>query len=142
MTTFEGDVKIDESLFGRKVKYNKGEPKEHRIWLFGIVHRESNITYHYPVDNRDAATLIPLIQRHVLPGSRIFSDSWAAYMSLNEMGYQHFTVCHKTTFKQKYQSVDTGEIIECQTNTIEGAWKHCKDHFRKISGTVKCSNNI
>ena len=135
MATFEGDIEIDESLFGRKVKYNKGQSKGHRIWIFETVHRESNTLIIYPVDNRDAATLIPLIQGYVLPGSRIFSDSWAAYMSLIEMGYQHFTVCHKTTFKQKFQSVDTGEIIECQTSTIEGAWKHCKDHYRKISGT-------
>lgn len=135
MTQFDGDVEIDESLFGRKIKYNRGEPKGHRIWIFGIVERASNKLILYPVDKRDAQTLIPIIQRHVAVGSRIFSDSWAAYMRLNELGYEHFTVCHKTTFKQTYQSVDTGEIIECQTNQIEGAWKHCKDHFRKINGT-------
>ena len=42
MTQFEGEVKIDERLFGRKIKYNKREPKGHRIWSFGIIHRESN----------------------------------------------------------------------------------------------------
>lgn len=134
-TQFQGDVEIDESLFGRKIKYNRGEPKGHRIWIFGIIHRESNKLIIYPVDNRDANTLIPLIQRHVSVGSRIFSDSWAAYMGLNDLGYEHFTVCHKTTFKQTYKNIETEEIIHCQTNQIEGAWKHCKAHFRKINGT-------
>ena len=39
---FDGDVEIDESLFGRKVKYNRGNPTGTRIWIFGIVERSSN----------------------------------------------------------------------------------------------------
>ena len=135
MTTFDGDVEIDESLFGRKIKYNKGEPKGHRIWIFGKIERSSNALILYPFDKRDADTLISLIQRHVYPGSRIFSDSWGAYLNLNDLGYQHYTVVHKSNFKQTYQNASTCEIVECHTNRIEGAWKHCKDHFRRINGT-------
>ena len=36
MTQFEGEVKIDESLFGRKIKYNKREHKGHRIWFLAL----------------------------------------------------------------------------------------------------------
>lgn len=75
---FDGDVEIDESLFGRKVKYNRGNPTGTRIWIFGIVERSSNKIIMYPVDKRDAQTLIPLIEKHVAPGSCIFSNSWAA----------------------------------------------------------------
>ena len=139
MMNFEGEVEIDESVFGRKVKYHRGQPRGCPIWIFGIVERSSNKIILYPVDNRKSETLIPLIQRHVFPGSRIYSDSWAAYMKLNEVGYEHFTVVHKTTFKQKYQNVDTGETIDCHTNRIEGAWKICKDHFRRINGTNTAS---
>ena len=135
MMNFEGEVEIDASLFGRKVKYNKGQPRGHRIWIFGIVERASNKIILYPVDNRNAETLVPIIQRHVYPASRIYSDSWAAYMGLNELGYEHFTMVHKTTFKQRYQNVDTGETVDCNTNRIEGAWKICKDHFRRINGS-------
>ena len=87
------------------------------------------------MDSRNSETLIPLIQKHVRPGTRIYSDSWAAYMHLNTLGYQHFTVEHKTTFKQRYCNVDMGEVVDCHTNRIEGAWKICKDHFRRIKGT-------
>ena len=132
---FDTEVEIDESLFGRKIKYNRGRPTGQKIWIFGIVERSSNLLVLYPVDNRDAATLIPIIQKHVRPGTRIYSDNWAAYFNLNNLGYEHFTVTHKTTFKQIYKHVDTGEIVQCNTNRIEGAWKISKDHFRKINGT-------
>ena len=52
MMNFEGEVEIDESLFRRKVKYNKGQPRGHRIWIFGIVKRASNKIISYHVDNR------------------------------------------------------------------------------------------
>ena len=48
MLMFEDDVETDESLFGRKVKYNKGEPKKH----FGIIERVTNTLIIYPVDKR------------------------------------------------------------------------------------------
>ena len=132
---FEGDVEIDESLFGRRCKYHRGNPNVGiKVWIFGIISRATNSIILYPVDNRDADTLIPIIKRHVAPGSRIFSDCWAAYRGLNSEGYEHFTVSHKTNFKAKYKNVETGEIIECCTNSIEGAWKHAKAHFRKING--------
>jgi transposase-like protein len=106
-----------------------------KIWIFGIVHRATNKLVLYPVDNRDSATLIPIILRHVAPGSRIFSDSWAAYLPLNDVGFQHFSVTHKTNFVQSYKNAETGEVTKCCTNQIEGAWRHAKDHFRKMNGT-------
>ncbi|XP_041349186.1 LOW QUALITY PROTEIN: uncharacterized protein LOC121368516, partial [Gigantopelta aegis] len=135
MIYFMGDVEIDKSLFGRKMKYKRGNPRGLKLGFFGIIERESNIIILYLVDNCDANTLIPIIQRHVSPGSRIFSDSWAAYLQLNSLGYEHYSVCHKTNFNKKYKNVETGEIINCCTNQIEGVWKICKDHFRKINGT-------
>ena len=56
-------------------------------------------------------------------------------MSLNELGYEHFTVVHKTNFKLRFRNVDTGETVDCNTNRIEGAWKLCKDHLRRVNGS-------
>ena len=91
---FKNEVEIDESLFGRKIKYNRGKPSGQKIWIFGIVERSSNMLSLYHVDNRNAETLVPLIQKHVEPGTRIFSDTWAAYFNLNNLGFPHFTVTH------------------------------------------------
>ena len=90
----DGDVEIDESLFGRKVKYNRGNPTTTRIWIFAMVQRSINQIVMFPVDNRDVPTLIPLIEKHVSPASSIFTDIWAAYLHLSELEYEYFAVAH------------------------------------------------
>ena len=132
-----GQIQIDESLFGRKVKYHTGNPNVGlRIWIFGMVEVDSNKLVLYPVKDRSKNTLLPLIEKHVEKGSTIYSDSWAAYFNLNDLGYSHFTVIHKKSFKQIYKKIETGEEVEVHTNQIEGSWKHMKDHFRKMNGKV------
>ena len=78
---------------------------------------------------------MPLIQHHIVPGSTIYSDEWSAYCDLNSLGYKHFTVLHKYSFKKVYVDETTNETVFCHNNTIEGAWKHAKDHFRKMAET-------
>ena len=68
-------------------------------------------------------------------GATIYSDGWSVYCGLNKAGYQHFTIIHKYNFKKVYTNVETKEKVAVHTNRIEGAWKHAKDHFRKIQGT-------
>lgn len=131
-----GEVEIDESLFGRKIKHNRGNPHgSMRVWVFGMVERSTNTIIMYPVCDRKEETLLTVIKRHIKPGSRIYSDGWASYCHLNDHGYEHFTVIHKYSFRKKYRNIVTGEIVEVHTNRIEGSWKHAKDHFKKMSGT-------
>ena len=135
---FMGDVEIDESLFGRKVKYHRGNPHVGcKVWVFGIVERSTDRLIMYPVAERTEDLLISLIEKHVEKGSTIFSDGWSAYCNLNELGYDHFTVLHKYAFKKVYKHKITGELKVVHTNRIEGSWKHAKDHFRKMSGTSR-----
>ena len=124
---------MNESVFGRRRKYNRGFQKGVQIWIVGLVERSNRIIL-YPVDSRDGQTLTTIIQRHVAPGAPIFSDNWPDYFSLNRLGYKHFSVIHKERFVQRYEDVDTKEVV-VHTNTIEGACKHAKDHFKKINGT-------
>ena len=130
-----GNIELDESVFGRKVKYNRGNPRGQKIWIFGMIDRVANNLILYPVDKRDANTLIPLIERHVERGSTIYSDGWAAYNSLTARGYTHLTVNHTESFTAEYTNTVTGEVVKVNTNKIEGAWAHAKKHFRKINGT-------
>lgn len=71
-----------------------------------------------PVEKRDAATLIPLIKRHILPGTTIVSDCWKAYDCLPKEGFQHLKVNHSLNFVDP----TTG----AHSNTIESTWRHAK----------------
>jgi len=49
----------------------------------------------------------------------------------NDIGYRHFSVCHKAAFKATYKNAETNETVEVNTNRIEGAWKYAKLPSRK-----------
>ena len=65
-------------------------------------------------------------------GSTIYTDGWRSYVTLNDKGYEHYTVEHKHAFKCVYHNVDSGEVIEITTNRIEGAWKHAKVRLKFV----------
>lgn len=122
---FTGIVEIDESLFGRKVKHNRGAPLGNRIWILGLYERQSGRLKLFPVDKRNATTLLDIILGHVEVGSTIYTDGWKAYDGLNALGFKHYVVEHKTAFKATY-TCDDGTVEVVHTNAIEGAWKHAK----------------
>jgi len=109
-------VEIDESKFGKR-KYHRGHSVKGQ-WVFGGVERATGRTFLVAVHDRSAETLIGLIKQWILPGTTIISDCWAAYNSLREERYIHFTVNHSITF------VD--QTTGAHTNTIESTWKHVK----------------
>ena len=111
------EVEIDESKFGKR-KYYKGHRVEGQ-WIFGGREKlDKSKVFMLPVHNRKKVTLLPLIEKYIKKGSIIHSDCWAAYNELQQMGYEHLTVNHSKTFKDK----DTGAC----TNSIESDWRHAK----------------
>lgn len=72
-------AEIDETKFFHR-KYHRGQWREGH-WIFGGNERGTGRCFLVPpVDDRHAATLSPLIEEHILPGTRIVSDAWRAYM--------------------------------------------------------------
>ena len=66
------EIEIDESLFVRKMKYHRGNPRPGlRVWNFGMVERQSNMAILYPVGDHTKQTLIPLNNDtlHLVPRS-------------------------------------------------------------------------
>jgi len=74
-------VEIDECKIGRR-KYNRGKWVEVQ-WVFGLVERGSNKCMLVPVPNRSRETLVPIIKKYVLPGTKIISDCWKVNFLLN-----------------------------------------------------------
>lgn len=95
-------VEIDESKFGRR-KYNRGHRVEGQ-WVFGGIERGSGRVFMVPVEKRDAATLLAIIQQWILPGTTIISDCWKAYGCLGSQGYTHLTasISNLILFLYKY----------------------------------------
>ena len=52
----------------------------------------------YAVPDRSAATLMPIIQNSILPGTTVISDLWRAYGGINAIGFNHSTVNHSINF--------------------------------------------
>ena len=121
-------VEIDESKFGSR-KYNKGKRVD-GVWVFGGIDRTTRETFFEIVPDRSAATLVPLVRRHVHPDTTVFSDCWKAYHNLKDHFHQHNTVNHSVNF------VDPDDPI-LHTNRIESTWRVLKKSILPKNGTTK-----
>ena len=113
-------VEIDESKFGRR-KYNRG------------FERGSAKAFMVEVDNRSAATLLPIIQQHILPGTTVLFDEWRSYSCVPSLGMSHQTVNHSIHFVVP----STG----AHTQGIESTWAATKRMMRK-KGVMGTSNSL
>ena len=81
-----GHIKMnDECLFGRAVKYNKGNCEVKQVWVFSMTEKSSGKIIALPVIDRTKDTLISLIKKYIKKGSTIYSDSRSAYQGLNDL---------------------------------------------------------
>lgn len=80
------------------------------------------------VATRDAATLLPIIQRHVRPGTIIWSDQWAAYNRVQHLASvaQHETVNHSIEFVNPTTGV--------HTQNVESYWNRAKMKIKRMKG--------
>lgn len=68
-------------------------------WVFGIVNADQpNKPILRYVPRRDAATLMPIICRHIPQSSTVVLDMWGAYNGVTANGYNHLTVNHSANF--------------------------------------------
>lgn len=78
------------------------------------------------VDRRNAATLLPIIQKYILPGTVIVSGFWAAYGGIANLpaGYQHLSVNHSL------HCVDPADR-RVHAQSVESCWSR----FKKVHRT-------
>ncbi len=116
----EFGIEIDESLFSH---YNGDQ-----VWVFGIYDRRTSEAQVFLVENRSADILIPIIQENIVPGARIYSDGWASYSSLSELGYDHRVVIHDKSYRITLVVIHENSFGKgfFTTNLIESLWSQLK----------------
>ena len=121
-------VEIDESVMARR-KYHRGHQVPER-WVFGGIDPATNVGFLVMVADRSAATLLPLIEQFIVPGTMIHSDQWAAYNNIQNINvnppYHHLTVNHTENF--------VAPATGATTNHVECMWKNCKSKFKSMNG--------
>ena len=89
-----------------------------------------------PDNKRDERTLLALLEKHVEPGTTIYSDLWRAYRNIDQKGYFHGTVNHS------YNFVDPDSGVH--TNTIESNWRPLKNRIERggVGQHVNFANHL
>ena len=95
-------------------QHHRGRDTRQEKWVFGLVDTsvQPALGIMMLVGSRDAATLLPLIQQHVRPGTTVWSDQWRAYsrvQTLPAVG-QHQSVNHSVNFVYPVSGVHTQNI--------------------------------
>ncbi len=111
-------------------------------WVLGLAWRRSEEwkkenrrgaeTRFFLVDRRDRATLKPIIQRHVMPGTTIHTGEWGAYGLLDQIGFLHQTVNHTRNF------VDP--ITGANMQLIESFWNRLRHSIVRTARNVRREN--
>lgn len=118
-TPMKGAVEADETYIGgrrRGTRRGRPGPESHKAAVFGVVERKGRVMA-VTVPNVRKVTLLPHVQRHVLPASTIYTDELKSYDALTREGYDHRRINHG---EQVYVSGDV------HVNTIEGFWSLTK----------------
>ena len=98
------------------LQFNQGR-RARDAWVFGIVSTQFTPArgFFQVVRRRNAATLLPIIQRCVLPSTEVHSDDWGAYARLARLPNvsAHRVVVDARHFVDPRTGVHTQEIESC-----------------------------
>jgi transposase-like protein len=84
------------------------------------------------LDNVQQATIQPVIQSTIAPGTLIYTDEYAIYDRLEQWGYARKSVCHGDG---EYARDEDGDgFYEVHVNTMEGFWSLLRSWLRPHRG--------
>lgn len=114
-------MEIDESKFSKKIPQGSFGQRGMGIWWCRKNKRTKKFCVR--VEKRTKNVLMPLIKKHIAPGSIIYSNKWKTYHSIASLdkSFKHLMVNHSKEYKNKK--------TDCCTNTIEGSWRRIKQNI-------------
>jgi len=71
---FDGEIEVDESYFGGTRKGKRGRGAAGKVPVFGLLKRGGKV-YTKIFADASGATLMPIIERKLIPDSIVYSDS-------------------------------------------------------------------
>ena len=120
---FGGEIEVDESYFGGVRKGKRGRGAGGKVPIFGLLKRGGRV-YTKIIADASSATLVPIIERKVVPDSIVYSDGWRGYNALDVSEFKHYRINHSKLFADKKNHI----------NGIENFWNQAKRHMRKFNG--------
>lgn len=109
----------------------RGTAEKDKPPVFGLIERGGQVILHM-LPNVQQATIKPILQASVAPGSLVHTDEYDIYARLPDWGYQHKTVCHA---RGEYARDEDGDgFCEVHVNTIEGFWSLLRSWLRPHRG--------
>ncbi len=115
---FGGEIEVDESYFGGKRKGMRGRGAAGKIPVFGLLKRGGKV-YTKIIPDASSATLMPIMERKIVPDSIVYSDCWRGYNVLDISDFKHFRINHSELFADKQNHI----------NGIENFWNQAKRHI-------------
>ena len=112
---------------------NRGRRAARDTWVFGIISCQYSPVrgYFEAVERRDAATLLPIIQKCLHPGTEVHTDDWPAYRRIIGLPNvaAHRVVVHAHNFVNPRTGVHTQEV--------ESSWSQLKLGQKRRKGVRK-----
>ena len=123
---FGGEIEVDDSCFGGRRKGKRGRGAVGKVPVFGLLKRKGKV-YTKIIPDASGATLMPIIERKIVPDSIVYSDCWKGYNALDVSDFKHFRINHSELFADRQNHI----------NGIENFWNQAKRHMRKFNGIPK-----
>jgi transposase len=123
---FAGEIEVDESYFGGVRKGKRGRGAAGKVPVFGLLKRGGKV-YTKIIPNAKSETLMPLMQRKIVPDSIVYTDCFRFYNVLDVSEFKHYRINHSVLFAEQKNHI----------NGIENFWNQAKRHMRKFNGVPR-----
>jgi transposase len=126
VSPFGGEVEVDESYFGGRRKGRRGRGAAGKVPVFGLLKRGGRV-YTVMIPNARSDTLMPIMERMILPDSIVYTDGLMSYDALDVSAFHHQRINHSEQFVKEQNHI----------NGIENFWNQAKRHLRRFNGIPK-----